>query len=120
MSDDRQVAVCRQVLAEGVLERVRDRIPDQTARQLINAMRRACAGLQDSCSNRREALASTGRQADAVTLAIEDVLLEELESWFEQQPTSMRGRNLRGVSDVLATRDGEPEIDHLLVASPIR
>ena len=83
MGDKRQVADCRQILAGSVLDRVRDRIPHQTARQLINAMRRTCAGLQDLCSNRRESLAAAGHQTDAATLAIEDVLLEELESWFE-------------------------------------
>jgi len=86
VNDEQQVAVCRQILAGCVLERVRDRIPHQTARQLINAMRRTCVGLRDLCSNQRESLAASGNQADAATLAIEDVLLEEIESWFEQQP----------------------------------
>ena len=120
MSDERQVAICRQVLAGGVLERVHDRIPGQTTPQLINAIRRACAGLQDLCSSRRESLTAVGHHAGAVTLTIEDVLFEELESWFEQRPTNKRGRNVRGASDVLATGEGEPEIDHLLIASPIR
>ena len=77
------MAVCRQLLTARVLERVRDRIPHQSARQLANSMRRASAGLRDICASQREALAATGHQADAVTLAIEDVLIEELESWFE-------------------------------------
>ena len=83
MSDDRQIAVCRQMLIGGVMERVRDRIPHQTTRQLVNSMRRACAGLRDMLANQREALSTAGHQPDAVTLAIQEVLLEELESWIE-------------------------------------
>ena len=83
MGDDRQIAVCRQMLIGGVMERVRDRIPHQTTRQLVNSMRRACAGLRDMLANQREALSTAGHQPDAVTLAIQEVLLEELESWIE-------------------------------------
>jgi len=83
VTDERQIAVCRQVLIDGVMERVRDRIPHQTNRQLLNAMRRACAGLRDRWASQQEALAAAGHQADAPTLAIQEVLIEELESWFE-------------------------------------
>ena len=82
MSDERQIAVCRQMLIGGAMERVRDRIPHQTTRQLVNSMRRACAGLRDMVSSQQEAPAA-GRRADAETLAIQEVLIEELESWFE-------------------------------------
>ena len=71
------------MLARDVLERVRERIPHQTARQLHNSMRRACAALRDMWASQQEMLGSAGYQADAVTLTIEEVLLEELESWFE-------------------------------------
>ena len=83
MSDERQIAVCRQMLIGGAMERVRDRIPHQTTRQLVNSMRRACAGLRDMVLSQQEAHAAAGRQADAATLAIQEVLIEELESWFE-------------------------------------
>ena len=83
MSDERQIAVCRQMLIGGVLERVRDRIPHQTTRQLVNSMRRACAGLRDMWVSQQEALVTAGHQADAATLAIQEVFIEELESWFE-------------------------------------
>ena len=81
--EERQIAVCRQMLIGGVLERVRDRIPHQTTRQLVNSMRRACAGLRDMCMSRQEPLVTAGHQADAETLAIQEVIIEELESWFE-------------------------------------
>jgi hypothetical protein len=66
------------------MERVRDRMPHQTtARQLINSMRRACVGLRDMCDREREAMAAAGHQLDAERFAMEDVLLEELENWFD-------------------------------------
>ena len=83
VSDDRQITVCRQILIGGVMERVRDRIPHQSPRQLVNAMRRACAGLRDMWASQREALFTAGHQPDAATVAIQEVLLEELESWIE-------------------------------------
>jgi hypothetical protein len=46
-------------------------------------MRRACAALRDKWASQQEMLGSAGYQADAVVLTIEEVLLEELESWFE-------------------------------------
>jgi len=59
-------------------------MPHQTtARQLINSMRRVCAGLRDMCDRQREAMAAAGHQLDAERFAMEDVLLEELESWFD-------------------------------------
>jgi len=33
--------------------------------------------------SRREAMAAAGHQLDAERIAIEDVLLDELESWFD-------------------------------------
>lgn len=83
MSDERQIAVCRQMLIGSAMERVRDRIPQQTTRQLVNAMRQACARLRDTCASQQEAFAAAGHQVDASTLAIQEVLIEELESWFE-------------------------------------
>ena len=84
MSDEqRRLAVCRQMLMGGLLERVRDRIPNQTTRQLVNSMRRASAELRYMCVCQQEALATAGHQADAVTLAIQEVFIEELESWLE-------------------------------------
>jgi hypothetical protein len=66
------------------MERVRDRMPQQTtARQLINSMRRVCVGLRGMCDSQREAMGAAGQQLDAERFAIEDVLLEELESWFD-------------------------------------
>ena len=46
-------------------------------------MRRVCVGLREMCDKQREAIAAAGHQLDAERFAIEDVLLEELESWFE-------------------------------------
>jgi hypothetical protein len=45
-------------------------------------MHRAFAGLREMCDSQREAMAAAGHQSDAERFAIEDVLLEELESWF--------------------------------------
>jgi hypothetical protein len=84
MSDSARSELCRRLLRARVMERVRDRMPHQTtARQLINATRRVCAGLRDTCGRQREAMAAAGHQLDAERFAIEDVLLEELESWFD-------------------------------------
>jgi hypothetical protein len=83
MSDSAQAELCRRLLVARVMERVRDRMPHQTtARQLINSMRRVCVGLRDICDRQREAMAAAGHQLDAERFAIEDVLLEELENWF--------------------------------------
>jgi hypothetical protein len=49
----------------------------------MNSMRRVCVGLRDICDRQREAMAAAGHQLDAERFAIEDVLLEELESWFD-------------------------------------
>src|SRR5262245_22976788 len=58
VNDDQKIADCRRLLMGAVMERVRDRIPHQTNRQLINAMRRTCARLRDMCANQHEALAT--------------------------------------------------------------
>jgi len=84
MSDSAQSELCRRLLVGRVMERVRDRMPQQTtARQLINSMRRVCVGLRGMCDSQREAMGAAGQQLDAERFAIEDVLLEELESWFD-------------------------------------
>ena len=84
MSDFAQAELCRRLLVGRVMERVRDRMPQQTtARQLINSMRRVCVGLRGMCDSQREAMGAAGQQLDAERFAIEDVLLEELESWFD-------------------------------------
>ena len=84
MSDAAQSELCRRLLGGCVMERVRERLPRQiTAPQLVNSMRRTCVGLREMCDSQREAMAATGQQLDAERFAIEDVLLEELESWFD-------------------------------------
>jgi hypothetical protein len=83
VSDEIGAETCRSLLAGRVLDRVRDRIPHQTSRQLVNAIRRACVGLREMCDAQREALATAGHQMDAQRFAVEDVLIEELESWFQ-------------------------------------
>jgi hypothetical protein len=83
VSDYAQVEDCRRLLAGRVMERVRDRIPHHSHRQLIQSMRLACVGLRDMSESQREAGVAAGHQLDAERFAIEDVLLEELESWFE-------------------------------------
>jgi hypothetical protein len=83
VSDFTELEACRRHLVSRVMERVRDRIPHQTPRQLINALRRACVGLRDISDSQREAMAAAGHQLDPERWAIEDVLLEELESWFD-------------------------------------
>ena len=84
MSDSAHAELCLSLLVGRVMERVRDRMPHQTtARQLINSMRRVCVGLRGMCDSQREAMGAAGQQLDAERFAIEDVLLEELESWFD-------------------------------------
>ena len=84
MSDSAQAELCRRLLVGRVMERVRDRMAHQTtARQLINSMRRVYVGLRDMCDKQREAMTAAGHQLDAERFAMEDVLLEELESWFD-------------------------------------
>jgi hypothetical protein len=46
-------------------------------------MCRVCVGLRDMCDRQHEAMAATGYQLDAQRFAMEDVLLEELESWLD-------------------------------------
>jgi len=83
---------CRRHLVDRIMDRVRDRSPYQTPRQLINSIRHACAGLRDMCEGQREAMVAAGHQLDAEKIAIEDVLLEELESWIDQTAKRGRGR----------------------------
>jgi len=78
-----QAELCRRLLAGRVMEQVRDRTPHQAPRQLIQSIRRACLGLCEMSDSRREAMAAAGHQLDAERIAIEDVLLDELESWFD-------------------------------------
>ena len=84
MSESAQAELCQRLLVGRVMGRVRDRLPHQTtSRQLINSMRRVCVGLRDMCDRQREAMVAARHQLDAERFAIEDVLLEELESWFD-------------------------------------
>ena len=84
MKDDAQAEAYRRHLARRIMERVGDRNPHQTPRRLINSMRRACVSLRDMCERQREAMVAAGHHLDAERIAIEDVLLEELESWFDE------------------------------------
>ena len=82
VSDDAKAEVCCRFVAGRILEQVRDRIPGQTPRMRINLVRRSCVGLRDICDSQRDAMVTTGHQLDAERFAVEDVLLEELESLF--------------------------------------
>jgi hypothetical protein len=91
---------CRRHFVGRIMDRVRDRSPHQTPRQLINSIRHACAGLRDMCESQREAMVVAGHQLDAEKIAIEDVLLEELESWFDPTSKPASKRTIRARSRI--------------------